>query len=119
MEKLALADDNSEPFDQFAGRPNTFEFSDYSTQIDSSKITSEKIMTAMKLEKQIGAGPLDDIIDEELEHSAVVREVPRPPIKAQLIEALAAGDPTESRSRTNSLRNGETSKVIQTADLAF
>jgi hypothetical protein len=34
-----LADNSTTPFDQFKGRKTNFEFSDYSTKIDTSKIT--------------------------------------------------------------------------------
>jgi hypothetical protein len=48
---MTMTDKTGEKYDKFFGRVNTFEFSDYSTKIDESKITSGQIIEAMKLEK--------------------------------------------------------------------
>ena len=68
---MTMTDKTGEKYDQFAGRVNTFEFSEYSTKIDLTKITSGQIIEAMKIEKQIDQNKTEEVEDEEMEFSAV------------------------------------------------
>ena len=117
MQNFVLSEKEDSKFDQFAGRPNTFEFSDYSTRIDHSKLTPDQINEAIKIEKQItttntideGA---DELADEEMEFSAVHRA--QSPLKAQLMDALGQTQAPPGRSRTNSLREPDSTAVMNT-----
>ena len=122
INKLSDSQDNKK-FDQFAGRTSSYDWNKYSTSIDSSKITADQIKQAVNLEAVLDQKSTDaaEIIDsdceEELMHAAVTRGTQNS-LTATLMGALSNGPPDEGRSRTNSLRNGETSKVIQKMDLA-
>ena len=131
MSKKLDDEEQSEPFDQFKGRKSDYNWELYSTKLPpESAMTREQVAKADTLEKELGrVEVVDPDAKEELLFSAVSRTPQkdrRENLQSTLMQALAAQEKTASgkkplasdpRSRTNSLRTGETSKVIKTVDL--
>ena len=91
-DKLGTLEDSSkndtQPFDQFAGRnPSSYNWNQYSTSLDQSKLSAETIAKGKRLEKEIegtqsknrhvaeerGQAPLKDDFDEESKYGEAHR----------------------------------------------
>ena len=125
---LLEEEDNDEPFDQFKGKQTNYNWELYSTKLPpESSMTHDQIKFAEQLEQELFDDKDQHTEDnEELKFSAVTRS-PQKQFKSTLLHALGGNEKLQSsaqksnvsdpRSRTNSLRTGETSKIIQTIDL--
>ena len=110
--------------------------------MDESKITKEQRLVAERIERELGQDANskkmrqleveEDKENEEMQFSAVVRDQESPgqgqneqpllEFKKTLMDKLGGSNSKkqafeEQRSRVNSLRNGETSKVLQTHNI--
>lgn len=131
MSKKLEDEDPAEPFDQFKGKKSDYNWEIYSTKLPpESSMTREQIARAALLEQELTHGEtVDPNAKEEILYSAVSRQPHadrRENLQTKLMMALGSHEKPASdkksmaadpRSRTNSLRTGEASKVIQTVDL--
>lgn len=106
MEKLEDTKDVSK-FDQFKDKVTTYDFNNYTSTLDKTKITGEQRQIASKIEKELAKDEQskkmakleneadDDAHAEELKFSAVTREEQAKPLvqfKKQLMDHLGAND---------------------------